>query len=336
MNYVGLDISADDFAASIFMSVNHPFISKESMPNNSSGFDKLGSWLSSNGAVPENSIVCMEATGVYGEALCYWLVAHNYKLVVEHPLKVKKASTSKSHKTDKIDSQKIAEYAYRHVDKLKFWHPPLDIVEKIKVLLTTREQFVKQKTADTNALKALKRKKVQTPLANKLYAKTIDHLSKNIDRIEKEVQKLIDSNDYFKKTIKDLVSVKSVALLLAANFLVATDGFTNEMATNAKKASSNFGICPFKHQSGTSVFRRPRSKKDGSKRMRKLLYLAAISGKQYNSTLALYAALKKAQGKPGKVILNNIGNKLIRIMCAIVRDGKPYVDNHVSVHPKFA
>lgn len=336
MHYIGIDISADDFAASIFTSVQDSIITKEEFANNPSGYDALQSWLIHNGVIKTECIVCIEATGVYGESLSYWLIANDYALVVEQPLKVKKAFLSPDHKTDPIDSRKIAEYAFRYSDQLKFWTPPDIIVEHIKVLLTTREQFVKERTANTNSLTALKRKKIQTPLANKLLAQTIERLSKNIERIERELQKLIDSNDFFKKTVNNLSAAPGIALLLSANFLVMTDGFQNEMATNSKKAAANLGICPYKHQSGSSVFKKPKSSKNGPKRMRKLLHLAARSNIVYNSSFSTYDAIKTAQGKTKKIIYNNVSNKLLKIMCAIVRTGQPYVDNYVSIHPQFA
>ena len=143
MNYIGIDIAAESFAASIFTSVIKPIISKPDFVNNPNGFESFVSWMSSYGVDVSNSILCMEATGVYGESLCYWLAAKDYRVVVEHPMKVKKAFLTKGHKTDEVDSKKIAEYAYRHVDKLKLWSPPGKIVEQIKVLLSSREQFVK-------------------------------------------------------------------------------------------------------------------------------------------------------------------------------------------------
>ena len=336
MYFIGIDVSADDFAASILTCVKEPFISEEGFQNKPLGFDAFRSWLTRHGVTTHNCIICMEATGVYGESLSYWLVAHNYPLVIEHPLKVKKAFLSVGHKTDEIDSQKIAEYAFRHHDKLKYWTPPDIIVEQIKVLLKTREQFVKQRTASSNALKALKRKEVQTPLANKLYIQSIARLSKSIERIEKELQKLIDSNDFFKNTVSNLDSAPGVAMLLAANFLVMTDGFQNEMSTNAKKVAANLGICPYRYQSGTSVFKKPKSAKNGPKRMRKLLHLAARSNRVHNSSFSLYASIKESQGKTNKIIMNNMCNKLLKVMCAIVRTGQPYVDNYVSKHPRLA
>ena len=107
MNYIGIDIAAESFAASIFTSVIKPIISKPDFVNNPNGFESFVSWMNSYGVDASNSILCMEATGVYGESLCYWLAAKDYRVVVEHPMKVKKAFLTKGHKTDEVDSQKL-------------------------------------------------------------------------------------------------------------------------------------------------------------------------------------------------------------------------------------
>ncbi len=70
--------------------------------------------------------------------------------------------------------------------------------------------------------------------------------------------------------------------------------------------------------------------------MRKLLHLASRSVIAHNSSFMIYAFLKTAQGKSKRIIINNTCNKLLKIMCAVIRTGQPYVDNYVSKHPKFA
>jgi transposase len=79
----------------------------------------------------------MEATGVYSEALAYFVHANGYRIAVEPPLKVKRAFDTCGHKSDAVDSRQIAEYACRCVDELAFWQPKAAILEQIKVLLTT-------------------------------------------------------------------------------------------------------------------------------------------------------------------------------------------------------
>lgn len=50
-------------------------------------------------------MVCLEATGVYGEALCYYLAAKGYQVAVESPQKVKRAFDESGHKTDVVCSR---------------------------------------------------------------------------------------------------------------------------------------------------------------------------------------------------------------------------------------
>ena len=68
--------------------------------------------------------------------------------------------------------------------------------------------------------------------------------------------------------------------------------------------------------------------------MRKLLYLASIRlvTVEGSSTQAYYRR-KVTEGKPGRLVLNNVGNKVLRVVAAVLRDGVPYEADHVSVSP---
>ena len=334
--YVGIDIAKDNFAASIFTAPGAPLLSLTETPNDVSGFDQFEAWLVKNQVSQDNSIICLEATGVYGEVLSYWFTAKGYRVAVEPPLKVKRAFKDKSHKNDKADSRKISEYAYRFADELRIWHPKSEVVEQIRVLLMTREQLVGQKTALSNTLKSLGKKVVQTPLANDIYEENISRFDTQIKKIEKELQKQIDQHPDLKKTVSDLDSIPGVGLLLAANFLVATDGFKNELAVQYRKSAAFIGICPYEFNSGTSVHKRPRTPKYGPPRLRKLLHLAARSVVTHKVEFQRYYEFKQIEGKEKSLIINNVSNKILKIMCAIVRTQRPYVDNYVSVHPKYA
>ena len=331
LHFVGIDISADDFTVSIFMNPALPLKTQGPFLNSSEGFESFQQWLRSHHVNASNSILCLEATGVYGEQLCYWLNAKGFKVAVEPPLKVKRSFDTKGNKTDPIDSRQIAEYAFRFHDELKIWQPRHEIVEQIKVLLSTREQFVQQKTADMNSLNALRRKVVQTPLANQFYQTNIQNLSRQIKDIEKEIQKLIDQDSDFKNTVSLLKTIPGVAMLLAANLLVVTHGFTQELYY--KRLAAYIGICPYKHESGKSVYKKPRSARYGPARLRKLLRLAARSLKTHKKPYQYYFLQKSAQGKESALILNNISNKLLKIMCAIIKSKKPYQENYKSINP---
>ena len=100
-----------------------PAIPVEGFANHLDGFSTLIRWLSTQGARAEQAVVCLEATGVYGEALCYFLQAQGYAVAVEAPQRVKRAFHQLG-KNDRVDAQQIAEYAYRFEDALAFGSPP--------------------------------------------------------------------------------------------------------------------------------------------------------------------------------------------------------------------
>jgi transposase len=128
-----------------------------------------------------------------------------------------------------------------------------------------------------------------------------------------------------------LKTIPGVAMLLAANLLVVTHGFTQELYY--KRLAAYIGICPYKHESGKSVYKKPRSARYGPARLRKLLRLAARSLKTHKKPYQYYFLQKSAQGKESALILNNISNKLLKIMCAIIKSQKPYQENYKSINP---
>lgn len=100
-----------------------------------------------------------------------------------------------------------------------------------------------------------------------------------------------------------------------------------------KSLAAFLGICPNEHSSGTSVFRHATSRHFGPSAIRKLLYLAACSVCNHRQSFRAYLARKTKQGKPARLVLNNVENKLIRIMCAVLQSKTAFIENYHSVQP---
>lgn len=67
----------------------------------------------------------------------------------------------------------------------------------------------------------------------------------------------------------------------------------------------------------------------------KLLYLAALNLKQHSPIHSQHYAREVAEGKPSRLVLNNLSNKLLRIVCAVIRDNRPYQEKHRSMGPQM-
>ena len=329
--FVGLDIAAETFMAAIGTSPWKLLVKAKQFANAQDGFQQFDAWLREQNCPLEQTVVCMEATGVYGEALAYYLVAHQYAVAIEPPLKVKRAFKPHGPKTDAVDSEQIAEYACRYSDELVLWQPPSELVEQLQVLLATREQLVQQSTAHQNALRALRRKAVRIAFAEQVYKQMITETKSRVKALEKEIKRLIDQQPTAHRLFIWLVTIPGVGLLLAAHVLVLTQCGTRPFP--APKLAAHLGIAPLAHESGTSVYARPTSRHYGPSQPRKLLHLAARSVSTHNKHFRAYYERKVAEGKAKKLVLNNVANKLVRIICAILESQTEYDANYGARKP---
>ncbi len=324
--FVGLDIAAETFTAAIGTLPWRLLVKGTAFTNSPDGFQQLLEWLHAHGCERDQTILCMEATGVYGEALAYFLVAHGYRVAMEPPLKVKRAFHPYGRKTDAVDSEQITEYACRFSDELNFWQPPSELVEQLQVLLATREQLVKQSTAHQNALRALGRKPIRTFFAEQIYQQMIVETKSRIKAIEHEMQRLMDEHPTARRWLILLIAIPGVKLLLAANILVLTHCGMRPLSSS--QMAAHLGIVPYEHESGTSVYTRPTSRHFGPSQPRKLLHLAARSVSTHNERFRTYYQRKLAEGKVKKLVINNVANKLVRIICAVLESQTAYDPNY--------
>jgi len=335
--FVGIDVGSETFTASIgkieegrgWQITAKPM----SFENNYDAFGQFIYWLNKNMALAKDCVVCMESTGVYGEALAYFMVSNSYKMVIEAPLKVKRAFDPEGHKSDPVDSCQIAEYAYRFFDQLRYWRPKGVVIEQLKTLLTIREQLVEQRTAHKNANQAIKRKVIRTRLAEDVHEKAIQELTEHIKSVEKEIKRLIDDDPSSRELQRLIESVPGIGSILAT-FIVVTM-YSAPEPYNPKALAAYIGICPYENSSGTSRNKKATSRHYGPSPIRRLIYLAAMSVRQHSPVFERYFLRKLAEGKQKQLIINNIANKLLKIVCAIARTRTPYISGYRSIHPEL-
>ena len=119
--FIGVDISSDDFTFSLYDLPKESYTKALVFLNDIGGFEDFGAWLKKENVKPSDLVVCMEATGVYGEGLCYFLASKGISVAVEPPHKIKRTFKELHRKNDALDSRQIAEYANRYFDRLTIW-----------------------------------------------------------------------------------------------------------------------------------------------------------------------------------------------------------------------
>ena len=154
-------------------------------------------------------------------------------------------------------------------------------------------------------------------------------LEKQIKAMEEKLASLAQSE--YKKQMDLLTSIKGIGVTLAAALIVATGGFT--YFDNAKQFTRYLGLSPTYQQSGTSVNVKGHINRNGDSNLRSQLYVAAFSSLRCNTECKACFDRLRSNGKPGKVAVVAVANKLVRQAFAVVTHGKPYVDGFKSERP---
>ena len=114
--YVGVDVASETLAVALTRGPGRTAAKPLAVTNDPDGSAALAAWLAEHAAAPDQALVCLESTGVYGEALCYGLHDHGFRVVVEDAAKVRRAMPVAGAKTDALDALRIADYAARFLD----------------------------------------------------------------------------------------------------------------------------------------------------------------------------------------------------------------------------
>jgi transposase len=226
-------------------------------------------------------------------------------------------------KNDKIDAIRIAQYAVKNCNEIELYRPVPQILERMKILIKAREQLVHFK-ADLN--KYPNEAKLFAPEMAKLAQRQVRKSNKCFDdeikRIEGELQALILSDEKLNTTVGLVTSVTGIGIMTALYFIIFTNFFTRYQ--NPKQLACYCGVVPFEHTSGSSVQKRSRVHHMANKTMKKHLHMCALSAIRHDPELKIYYERKADEGKNKMLILNNVRNKLVLRVCAVVKRQKPY------------
>jgi len=321
LHFIGIDISKDTFDVAVLSGgETASFV----FDNTQKGINAFLRSLRNQKMVLAQCLICTEHTGVYGRLLIARLVEKNAFLCVEMSLRIIRSLGIRRGKSDRIDAVRIAEYAQKNVEELEIYEPLPQILEKVRILLTVRERLVKNR-ADLNKYpNELKRFAPElAKLAQQNIKNTSATLTAEIKRIEAEMQALILSDDRLNKTVGLATSVPGIGKITALQLTIYTNFFTRY--ENPRQLACYCGVVPFEHSSGTSILKRARVNNMANKTLKRQLHLCALAAKTYDPELKSYFKRKVEEGKSKMLVINNIRNKLVHRVCAVIKRQEPYV-----------
>lgn len=317
-SYLGIDISKSKFHVALQVhEKQHNKPKLKVFANNQSGFEQLAQWLQAQGAGQVHA--CLEATSTYGEAVAEFLVEQGHTVSIVNPARIKGFAISElsRSKTDKADAQLILRFCIAlHPEP---WQPPAPEVKQLQLLLRRLEALKQMVVQEQNRLET-----TTTTLQESIEAH-IDYLKRDIERIQQQIKDHFDQHPGLKQQRELLVSIPGIGEQTAA--VILSEIIHWSLFESPRQLAAYAGLTPRERSSGSSVRGKPGLSRMGNARLRKALYLPAMSAQRFNPLIATFSERLLAKGKAKKQVIGAVMRKLLHLAYGVLKSGRPFDPN---------
>lgn len=307
-------------------------ISNTAFKNTPEGFKKLQKWASKLMDETVELVYVIEATGVYHEKVSLHLHNEGCKICVMLPNKVKAFSQTLTVKTvnDKTSSQAIAYLGLEK--KLDAWQPPHPVYRELKQLSRERDQLIDERTLCKNQLHAEESGAWPNAGSVKRIKQRIKLLNRQMEEIDEEIKSIVEQNDWLKKKLEYVCSIKGIALISAVVIVSETNGFN--LVRNKKQLVSYAGLDVVEKESGISVKGKTRISRKGNKYLRKALHFPALVAIRHNEQMkAVYSRLVSKHGIKMKAAVA-VQKKMLELVYVLWKKEEMFDENYQNKNKK--
>lgn len=320
-HFLGIDVSKEYFDAVLILDGNKENTIHNQFMNDSKGIKSLYQWLKKQGATAQNTLICLEYTGMYGKLIIRHLLSFNFSIWVEMSLKIIRSMGLQRGKNDMIDAQRIAFYAMKNIEEAVIYKAPSKTVDKIRNLMSLRDKLTITKASLLRNVKELKSFDAEVAkLSEKLQKQTIKGITLDLKKIEKQLDDFIKEDENLNKIYTQATSVPGIGKVTALFLICFTNEFT--MYSTPRQLACYAGVVPFEYTSGKSVRAKPKVHHMANKKLKKQLHMCALSAVTHDPEMKEYFSRKVEEGKSKMLVINNVRNKLIHRVCACIRNNK--------------
>jgi transposase len=265
--------------------------------NKPGSFEKL---LADVNADTSELLVVCEATGSYERPLVNWLQQRDIAVHIANPARVRAFAKGKGIqlKNDPVDAKVLMLYAIEN--KVVASRVPTDTERQITALLDRRSHLSRELTREKNRLEK------EPDYTSEFIVKSIEFIKEQIAQIHEQIKQLSEQDKQLKENCDLFSSIKGVGHLTAITVLT----YMPEIATVSRnQAVALAGLAPYDRDTGTVKGRR--FIQGGRAKIRRCLYMAAVSAARFNPVIRDYVARLIARGKPFKCAIVAAMRKLI-------------------------
>ena len=281
--------------------------------NDADGHSALAAALLPLGA----GLVVMEATGGYEAALACALQASGLPVAVLNPRQARDFARSMGRlaKTDAVDARMLAEMAavlVHREDLARFVRPVADECQQwLAALVTRRRQLLAMLGSERQRLQITPRK-----LHPSIEA-IIAAIKAQLDDLEAQMMDHV--REHFSGLDGLLQSTSGIGPVASATLIAQLPELGR---LNRREIAALVGVAPMSNDSGNRKGRR--RVQGGRFEIRRVLYMATLTAARYNPAIRAFYERLKAAGKLPKVALVACMRKLLTMLNAMVRTGKPW------------
>ena len=262
-------------------------------------------------------LVVMEATGGYEAALACALQAVGLHVAVVNPRHTRDFARSMGRlaKTDAVDARMLAEMAavlVHREDLARYLRPVANECQQwLAALVTRRRQLLAMLGSERQRLQITNRK-----LHPSIEA-IITVIKAQLDDLE--TQMVGHVREHFGELDGLLQSTNGIGPVASATLIAQLPELGR---LNRREIAALVGVAPMSNDSGNRKGRR--RVQGGRFEIRRVLYMATLTAARYNPVIRAFYERLKAAGKLPKVALVACMRKLLTMLNAMVRTGKPW------------
>lgn len=306
--YAGVDVAKDTVDLALW-----PNGSVESFANEPSGHEAVVGQVLAH----DVGLIVLEASGGYEFALACALQAAGVAVALINPRQARDFAKAMGYlaKTDAIDARVLAELAQviaGHPNRERFVKVLADAEQqRLQALVLRRSQLIGMLTSERQRLA------MSHAAARKSIEKLIAAIRKQLEEIEAQLASHIERHHADVAAL--LQSARGVGPATTAILIAELP----ELGTlDRRQIAALVGVAPFNRDSGK--MRGKRMIWGGRAQVRRSLYMAALVATRRNPAIACFYQRLLAAGKPKKLALVACMRKLLTILNAMVRAGKPW------------
>lgn len=260
------------------------------------------------------SLVVIESTGGYEAAIMAALAAEGVPFARVNPRQVRDFARGigKLAKTDPIDARVLA--VFGELARPRVTTLPTAQEAHLKALSLRRRQLIEMRVMEKNHTTLATVKELKASIL-----RVIEAFDEEIESIEEAIAELIAGCEKMRERQELLESIPCIAA--ATSVAVISDlPELGERSTSVLKAL--VGVAPYNADSGG--VRGERHIQGGRAPLRQALYMSAQTGYRCNPILKAFYQRLRSKGKSHKQTIVACIGKLVSIMNAIIKTGKPF------------